>query len=114
MATKPTFTPWSSLGSMLGKKDDQWPEDERERIAAYEKYDQMYWNDPTQYAIRILEGEQPLYIPNARKIVDTTAYYLMKGLKITLEAPVKKAEDLDKTDEDEPEGTDTRFLSEWL
>lgn len=114
MAKKPTFTPWSSLGGMIGKTDSQWPEDEQQRIAAYEKYDQMYWNDPTQYAIRILEGEQPLYIPNARKIVDTTAYYLMKGLKITLEAPAKTTENIDKTDEDSPEGTDAKFLSDWL
>lgn len=81
---KKIFTPWSSLDNMLGKLPDWWPEEDRERIAAYEKYDQMYWNDPTQYAIRVLEGEQPLYIPNARIIVDTTAHYLLKGLKITL------------------------------
>lgn len=85
MSTKKRlFTPWSSLDNMLGKLPDWWPEEEQQRIAAYEKYDQLYWNDPTQYAIRILEGEQPIYIPNARIIVDTTAHYLMKGLKITL------------------------------
>lgn len=111
MAKKPIFTPWSSLGDMLGKKSDQWPEDEQERIAAYDKYDQMYWNDPTQYAIRILEGEQPLYIPNARKIVDTTAYYLMKGLKVHLEQEVKKTTDEDET---EKEGSEAKFLSDWL
>ena len=87
MAKKKLFTPWSSLDNMLGKLPDWWPEEEQQRIAAYEKYDQMYWNDPTQYAIRVLEGEQPLYIPNARKIVDTTAHYLLKGLKVHLHEP---------------------------
>ena len=79
---KRLFTPWSSLDNMLGKPPTWWPEEERQRIQAYEKYDQMYWNDPTQYAIRVLEDEQPIYVPNARVIVDTTANWLMKGLEI--------------------------------
>jgi hypothetical protein len=80
---KKIFTPWSSLDNMLGKLPTWWPEDQQQRIASYEKYDQLYWNDPTQYAIRVLEDEQPLYIPNARTIVDTTANYLLKGLTIS-------------------------------
>lgn len=80
---KRLFTPYSSLSSMLGKLPSWWPQEEQQRIASYEKYDQLYWNDPTQYALRILENEEPIYVPNARTIVDTTAQYLMKGLKIT-------------------------------
>lgn len=79
---KKIFTPWSSLDNMLGRLPAWWPAEEQQRIAAYEKYDQMYWNDPTQYAVRILENEQPIYIPNARQIVDTTASFLMKGLEL--------------------------------
>jgi hypothetical protein len=79
---KKLFTPWSSLDNMLGKPPTWWPEEERVRVQAYEKYDQMYWNDPTQYAVRVLEDEQPLYIPNARIIVDTTCQWLMKGLRL--------------------------------
>lgn len=82
MPKKKGFTPWSSLDVMAGKLPQWWPEEERERIAAYDKYDQMYWNDPTQYAIRVLEDEQPIYVPNARVVVDTTAQYLMKGLEL--------------------------------
>jgi len=59
------------------------PPEDRDRLQSYLKYDQMYWNDPRQYPLRVLEGEQPIYIPNARIIVDTTAYFLLKGLKIT-------------------------------
>lgn len=80
---KKIFTPWSSLGNMLGRMPSWWPAEEQPRIAAYEKYDQLYWNDPTQYAIRILENEEPLYVPSSREIIDTTASYLMKGLKIS-------------------------------
>lgn len=82
MADKREFTPHSSLSKMLGKPPSWWPEEERERIQSYEKYDQMYWNDPTQYAIRVLDNEEPLYIPNARIVVNTTSQYLLKGLSI--------------------------------
>lgn len=84
MPKKKLFTPWSSLDTMLGKLPSWWPEEEQQRIAAYEKYDQLYWNDPTQYAIRVLENEQPIYVPNGRTIVDTTAHYLLKGLTVSL------------------------------
>lgn len=92
---EPKFTPWSTLGVMQSKKNlpDYWPEEERERIAAYDKYDQLYWNDPTQYALRVLEDEQPIFIPNARVIVNTTAHYLLKGLAINTPNRDKNNED---------------------
>lgn len=78
------YTQWSSVNRFLGLDMAQWvPEEDRERIAAYAKYDQVYWNEPRQFALRVLEGEQPLYIPNARVVVDTTAHYVLKGLEIT-------------------------------
>ena len=80
--SKKVFTPWSSLDQMAGNPPSWWPSSEGNRIQAYEKYDQMYWNDPTQYAIRVLENEQPIYVPNARILVNTTAQYLMKGLEL--------------------------------
>lgn len=90
-----TITPYVTPGEQVS-----WvPELDRERIAAYIKYDQMYWNDPKQFALRVLEGEEPLYIPNARIIVDTTAHYLMKGLEIVVE----NGNDADK-----------KFLDEFL
>jgi len=88
------YNQWSTVNAFVGASDrPTWiPEEDRLRIAAYTKYDQMYWNDPKQYALRVLEGEQPLYIPNARVVVDTTAYYLMKGLELV----VQEGNDKDK------------------
>lgn len=83
MATKLKFTPHSTVRPILGGLPTWWPPEEQERIASYEKYDQLYWNDPTQYELRVLDGEYPIYVPNARTIVDTTAHYLLKGLRIT-------------------------------
>lgn len=89
------YNQWSSVKPLFGSMATalNWvrPED-RERIAAYIKYDQMYWNDPQQFALRVLDGEEPLYIPNARIVVDTTAHYMLKGLTISSEdATTKKA-----------------------
>lgn len=78
------FTPWSTLAGFLSSLPTWVPDDDRERVASYAKYEEMYWNDPRQYAIRVLEDEKPLYIPNARTIVDTTAHYLLKGLTVTV------------------------------
>lgn len=76
------YSQWSSVESFITKKPDWIPEDDRLRIGAYEKYDATYWNDPTQYKLRVLQGEKPLYIPNARVIVDTTASFILKGLSL--------------------------------
>ena len=78
-------TQWSTVAGYTAAavKGLSWvPEEDRPRIAAYLKYDEMYWNDPRQYALRVLEDEHPVYIPDARTIVDTTAYYMVKGLKL--------------------------------
>lgn len=116
---KKLFTPWSSLDNMLGKLPAWWPSEEQQRIAAYEKYDQMYWNDPTQYAIRVLENEQPIYVPNARIIVDTTAQYLMKGFQLVAQStdsvarPMTK-EDADRDSEARSKSPDQRMLDGFL
>jgi len=67
------------------------PEDDRPRLAAYFQYDDMYWNDPRQFALRVLEGEEPVYIPNARTVVNTTAHYFLKGLELTCDNAGTKA-----------------------
>jgi hypothetical protein len=63
------------------------PPKDRERAQAYQKFDQIYWNDFNQYPIRYLAGEFPVYIPNPRTLVDTTAHYYLKGLSISVKEP---------------------------
>ena len=93
------FTPWSTLRRMPSSVNAlSWvPEDDRERLSAYQKYDELYWNDPRQFAVRVLENEEPVYIPNARTVVDTTSHYLLKGLTVSAADPKDKklAEALD-------------------
>lgn len=58
-------------------------ESEQERIASYALYDEIYWNwEHAFQLVRRGDDEHPIFIPNARKIVDTTTYYLMKGLEV--------------------------------
>lgn len=87
---------WSSIRDLVRADAPmaEWiPDPDKPRLAAYFKYDEMYWNDPKQYTLRVLDGETPLYIPNARTVVDTTSYYLLKGLEIVCDgnAATKKA-----------------------
>lgn len=99
---------WSSVQEFVNKADaGTWiPDEDKERILSYLKYDEIYWNDPSQYALRVLEDEQPLYIPKARKIVDTTSHYLLKGLTLECDDQTTK-EALDVLLKRE------RFMSTW-
>jgi hypothetical protein len=81
------FDPYSSIKPFLGQPPDWFPEDVRERVASYIKYDELYWNEDTQFQLRVLDGEEPIYIPNARTIVDTTSHYLLKGLQVSVKQP---------------------------
>lgn len=63
------------------------PERDRLRAEAYKKYDQLYWNDRGQYTLRLLEGEEPSYIPNPRTMVDATSHFLLKGLRVSEKDP---------------------------
>lgn len=85
------FSPYSTVKPFLSDSLGWYPKDERDRVGAYCKYDEIYWNDESQFSLRVLLGEQPLYIPNARTIVDTTSYYLLKGLQIVPEDPEKSS-----------------------
>lgn len=82
-----TYTQWSAVNAYGGTKPSWVPAEDQERLMAYMKYDQIYWNEPRQFTLRVLEGEQPLYIPNARIIVDTTAHYILKGLELIPDGP---------------------------
>jgi hypothetical protein len=95
-------TPYSTVTPLLGPAElPSWvAEDDRERIASYFKYDDIYWSIPDTFKLQKRgDDPSPIYIPNARTIVDTTAHYLLKGLKLTVGDPEKNkalAEALDK------------------
>lgn len=86
MPDSTTFTPWSSTRPFISGYPDWMGEEDQERIASYALYDQMYWNwDQAFRLVRRGSDTSPIYIPNPRKIVDTTSYYWLKGLEVKAE-----------------------------
>ena len=77
-------TPYSTVTQYATGFPEWIPEDEQERVQAYNQYDFMYWNNEEafQLARKAVDGP-PLYLPTPRTIVNTTAHYLLKGLQVT-------------------------------
>jgi hypothetical protein len=78
------MTPYSTVKPLISDNDlAYWaPDLDRDRIASYQKYEEIYWNVRT--AFRLMErglDDNPIYVPNPRTIVDTTAHFWAKGLK---------------------------------
>lgn len=79
-----TITPYAeALPSWVGPSDG-------ERLVAYTAYQNMYWSEETAFhLIRRNEDGAPLYIPKPKVICDTTAHYLLKGMKVGVRDPEK-------------------------
>lgn len=79
------FTPYSTVKPLFGQSDlAMWaPELDRDRIAAYQKYEEIYWQHEDAFKlVQRGDDDHPIYIPNPRTICDTTAHFWMKGLGI--------------------------------
>lgn len=88
-----TYTQWSTLSTFPKGDVDTWvPTEDRDRVAAYDVYDKMYWNDERAYSLRVMDGEDPVYIPNARTVVDTTSHYLLKDLVLQVQDSANHAQ----------------------
>ena len=89
-----TVTPYSTIvPANLADEPTYVPEEDRERIVAYQMYNNLYWSENRAVElVRDAEDGDPLYVPRPKMIVDTTAHYLLKGLTIGLEDPEKYAE----------------------
>lgn len=87
--TSPTpgaFTQYSDVTQLIsaGGFPNWVPQYERDRIAAYQAYEEMYWSHAgTFQAITRGSDEEPIYVPTARIIVNTLARYAGKGFKVT-------------------------------
>jgi hypothetical protein len=79
-----TTTPYTTAKDYLGQRPEWVPEEERERIGSYLLYDDMYWSQPDTFKVILGDKDSnPLYVPKARTVVDTTSHYLLKGLSIS-------------------------------
>jgi hypothetical protein len=85
----PDITPWASVEQFRTSPHPEWmPTDQRERVAAYGTYEDIYWSNPfgadgATPTLKLQRGEYPaVYMPDPQTIVNTTAYYLLRGLLI--------------------------------
>lgn len=89
------FTPYSTVMPLI-KEVPQWLSTEHaERVAAYQKYEEIYWQDQRAFKL-VQRGTEadPIYVPNPKTIVDSTSHYLLKGLNLKVD---EKNKDLNLT-----------------
>jgi hypothetical protein len=78
------FTPYSSVNPLTNDFPNWVSIEDSERLAAYLKYDQIYWSFPRAFRLSNRgTNNQPIIIPSPRMIVDTTSHYLLKGLQVS-------------------------------
>ena len=94
MAVEADITPYSTIEKFMGGVPSWAPTDQdNERLAAYTTYEAMYWSiDQAFELIRRNDDGKAVYVPRPKTIVDTTAHYLLKGMKVTIADPSKNAE----------------------
>lgn len=92
------YTPYSTVKPLFGQDLAMWaPELDRDRISAYQKYEEIYWSHTDAFKLEQRgDDDKPIYIPNPKKIVDTTSHFFMKGLTIGTEKEGKLQVALDK------------------
>lgn len=59
---------------------------DQERLASYDLYDDLYWNNPDSFQL-MLRGsdDKPIYIPSAKRIVNTMSRYVARGFGFAID-----------------------------
>lgn len=58
---------------------------EKNRIASYAFYDSLYWNDAGGFKMTLRGDEEfPVYVPSARRIINTFNRYVARGLDLAI------------------------------
>jgi hypothetical protein len=78
---------YSSVITALNLPQPTWVSDvdDKTRVAAYDGYGNMYENNVGTFKLALRGSEdKPVYVPNARKIVEATVRYLGRGWSFTV------------------------------
>lgn len=76
-----TLSPYTTIQPTFGPLPTWLTSDQdRQRIMAYQRYEEMYWNDPAAYRL-IMRGSEsnPVYVPSAMTIIEACNRYLAKN-----------------------------------
>lgn len=81
-----SFSPYSTIQDMITAKPQWMSSYDADRIMSYQIYEQIYWNVPDTFKLTARGTDaQPIYVPTARTIIDTTNRYVGKGWSVTID-----------------------------
>lgn len=85
MTAPGVFTPYSTVAPLLGTLPGWVDPLDQERIASYQKYEEIYWSSEEGFT-EVMRGdnEQPIFLPTARTLVNTVARYTCPDLTYTI------------------------------
>ena len=90
----PLMDPYSTVAGMWASLPDWMSEEDARRITSYQVYEQIYWNVPDTFKL-VQRGTDalPIYIPNARTLIDTSNRYIGNGMSFIVDPDVSQASD---------------------
>ena len=83
MATADTFTSYSTVAGLFSAKPGWVPPEDQERVQSYNEYDKLYWNHNKnlQLIMRGTDDVNPIFVPEARTIIEATHRYVGAGMQ---------------------------------
>jgi hypothetical protein len=90
MADASVQTPWSTVAPLITAKPGWVPVVDRERVLSYDQYDALYWNNNENLKL-IMRGTDdaiPIYVPEARTIIEATQRYVGAGFNFAVTSTV--------------------------
>ncbi|WMI33109.1 portal protein [Microbacterium phage RikSengupta] len=101
-----TAMPYVVSVSATGWADDY----DRQRMQSYDLYDDMFFNDPSQFRLMLRgSNEKPILVPTAKKIINSLGRYVGKGWGYTCTASV--ADEASGTEASTPEQLATAMMA---
>ena len=86
MATADAFTNYSTISGLFSSKPGWVPDEDKERVQSYAEYDKLYWNHNKnlQLIMRGTDDVNPIFVPEARTIVEATHRYVGAGMQFVV------------------------------
>lgn len=83
------LTPYSTAAPLMGTLPTWMTPYDAQRILSYQIYEQIYWSVPDTFRLQMRGSDSdPIYIPTARTIIDTTNRYVGKDFAFAVETDV--------------------------
>lgn len=88
------FDSYSTVAPLFTSLPQWMSVEDARRVQSYQIYEQIFWNVPETFKIDFLgTNNRPIYLPNARTIVDTTNRYVGKGFSFAIDPVIGTPEE---------------------